>query len=1004
MSLSLETVILIGIIFVLIDIVIVIKLFANRLQKLIKDEKTDSNNDLFAESFVNEDSDSEIEKSFDELVNLNESLKMNDSLKSKVVNSMKFKKIEKKYIKNLSSIFWINRVEASVKLGLHNTENSRLALERALSKEKLFHVKLYIANSLGDMKDTRSIPVLVSSLINSHQWYRKKVNSIIVSFGKDFDDYIDKIIHRNETEIKELLVDFASQYPSENTKSFLLNFFNEEEYPDSKEKYAKMDNLGRCCGNCIYGRESNSLGNRICPYNGEVSPFFVCRRFKRLQVSIQGRLYNQKLRQTASLIVSRYYPDQLNDRKFLENEDLEIRKNAIRAIAKLNEKNIFTKLAAYLEEDELTAFIIGIIGEYIDTHPEYFYFLLKNYDSEKNEAIKSKYIEIFANKVEYFFIKMDLYKDVKNRKLILDIVNSNKNARIIDFLNRNKNIDIENEILSIVKEPISKNEIIRTDFSRYLDERILAKLSIERYVESPKEVVFKRDIKKMRNLAITLTFILAIVPIVYVIRHYDQLFITSLYRQAKTYVIDYNIYLVYYSIAINSVYLLLLLLSANNMKKQARLWSIKTKTMLFKKNMLPAISIIAPAYNEEMTIIESITSLLNLKYPEYELIVVNDGSKDNTLNTIIDRFDLKRVDYLIDSKINTKEVRGVYMNRSMPNLIVVDKLNGGKADSLNVGINVSTKEFFCCIDADSLLEDESLLKLASLELDMGVETPALGGNIFAANGCTIDKGVLSNIAIPKKIISRIQTVEYIRAFMTGRLGWANINGLLIISGAFGLFRKERVQDVGGYLTSSGRYAKDTVGEDMELVVRIRRHMEEINQKYKIAYAFNANCWTEVPEEYSALKKQRIRWHNGLIDVMFFHKKMLFNPKHKVSGLVAMPYFLIFEIIGPIFEIQGYIMIVLALLLGLLNVQIMILLFIVTILMGVLISLSSILIAENETKYFNLKEMAILVMFSIMENFGPRQIISFWRTAAYIRLLKKPESWDKIERKGFATAR
>lgn len=1004
MNLSLETVVLIGIIFILTDITIIIKLFANRLQKLMKDEKTDSSNAIFAESFVQEDANAENEKVFNELVNLNESLKMNDALESKIVNSMKFKKTEKKYIKKLGSIFWINRVEASVKLGLHNTEKSRLALEKALAKEKRFHVKLYIANSLGDMKDRRSIPVLVSSLINSHQWYRKKVNSIIVSFGKDFDDYLETILQRNETEIKDLIVAFASEYPSENTKLYLLKFLNEEEYPRLKEQYSKMDSLGRCCGNCLHGRESNASGKRICPYKGEVSPFFSCRRFKRLQVSIDGRLYNQKLKQTASLIVSRYYPQELNDRKFLENEDLEIRKNAVRAIAELNGKNIFSKLATYLEDDELTAFIIGVIGEYIDKHPEYFYFLLKNYDSENNETIKSKYIEIFSNKVEYFFIKMDLYKDDKNRNLILDIVNSNKNARIIDFLNRNKNLDIENEILSIIKDPIEHNDIIRTDFSRYLDERILEKLGIERYVESPKEAVFKRDVKKMRNLAMTLTVILAIIPLIYVLRHYGQLFTTSIYRQAKTYVIDFNIYLVYYSIAINSVYLLLLFLSSHNMKKQARLWNIKTKTMLFKKNMLPAISIIAPAYNEEMTIIESITSLLNLKYPEYELIIVNDGSTDKTLNTIIERFDLKRIDYLIDSKLNTKEVRGVYMNRSMPNLIVVDKLNGGKADSLNVGINISSKEFFCCIDADSLLEDESLLKLASLELDMGVETPALGGNIFAANGCTIDKGVLTNIAIPKKFIARIQTVEYIRAFMTGRLGWANINGLLIISGAFGLFRKERVQDVGGYLTSSGRYAKDTVGEDMELVVRIRRHMEEINSKYKIAYAFNANCWTEVPEDYSSLKKQRIRWHNGLIDVMFFHKKMLFNPKHKVTGLVALPYFLIFEIIGPIFEIQGYMMIVLALILGLLNVQLMILLFIVTILMGVLISLSSILIAENETKYFNLKEMAILVLFSIMENFGPRQLISFWRTAAYIRLLKKPESWDKIERKGFASAR
>ena len=1003
MNLSLETVILIGMIFVIIDIVVIMKLFANRLKKLISDEKSDSSNNLFADSFVSENEEDQTRKSLDDFFSLNDSLRVNASTEDKIISSEKFIKTERKYIRKLNSFFWIDRVEASVKLGSHKTETARLALEKALEKERLFHVKLYMANSLGDIRNRDSLPVLVSSLINSHRWYRKKINSIIADFGKDFDDYLNTLLGRNESEIKELIIDFALEYPSENTKLFLVNFLNEEEYPQSREKYAKMDSLVRCCGKCVYGRTSNAAGNRLCRYKGEVSPFYGCRKFKILHVSINGRLYNQKLKQTASAIVSRYYPEELDNPKFLENQDLEIKKNSIRAMAKSKDGEVFSRLMALLEDDELAQFMTVLVGEYIDSHPEYFYLLLRKYNSEKNEILRKRYIEILANRVEYFFIKMDLYRDQANRNLIRDIANSHKNARIIDFLNHNRNLDIENEILSIIKEPVNSNELLRTDCSRYLDQRILKKLGLEKYEEKKAEVEFKRDPKKLWSLVFTLILILSIVPAVYVIRHYSDLFTTSLYRQAKTYVIDFNIYLVYYSIAINAVYLILMLLSSNNMKKQARLWNIKTKTMMFKKNMLPSISIIAPAYNEEKTIVESINSLLNLKYPEYELIVVNDGSRDSTLDTVIQRFSLNRVDYIIDSRINTKEVRGVYMNSSMPNLIVVDKKNGGKADSLNVGINISNKEYFCCIDSDSLLEDESLLKLASLELDMGVETPALGGNIFAANGCTIDHGTLTNIAIPKNFIARLQTVEYIRAFMTGRLGWANINGLLIISGAFGLFRKERVQNVGGYLTSSGRYAKDTVGEDMELVVRIRRHMEELNQKYKIAYAFNANCWTEVPEEYDFLKKQRIRWHNGLIDVLFFHKKMIFNPKHRITGLVSMPYFLIFEVIGPVFEIQGYIMIVLALFLGLLNTQIMIMLFIVTILMGVLISLSSILIAENETKYFNLREMSILVLLSIFENFGPRQLISLWRTTAYIRLIAKSESWEKLERKGFARA-
>jgi cellulose synthase/poly-beta-1,6-N-acetylglucosamine synthase-like glycosyltransferase len=283
-----------------------------------------------------------------------------------------------------------------------------------------------------------------------------------------------------------------------------------------------------------------------------------------------------------------------------------------------------------------------------------------------------------------------------------------------------------------------------------------------------------------------------------------------------------------------------------------------------------------------------------LSQGRYELIIVNDGSKDKTLDVLIQYYDLIRVDHIFEYKLNTKPVRGIYMNRSIPKLVVVDKENGGKEDSLNAGINISRKEYFCGIDADSLLEDDALLKLASLVLDEGVETPALGGNVFPVNGCAIERGQIVNIQIPKKSLARFQTMEYMRAFMAGRLGWAKINSLLIISGAFGLFRKERVIRAGGYLTSRGKYAKDTVGEDMELIVRINRLMREIGIKYRIRYAYNANCWTEVPEDLQSLKRQRYRWHRGLIEILTFHKRMLFNPRYGRIGLLAMPYFLIFS--------------------------------------------------------------------------------------------------------------
>lgn len=396
-------------------------------------------------------------------------------------------------------------------------------------------------------------------------------------------------------------------------------------------------------------------------------------------------------------------------------------------------------------------------------------------------------------------------------------------------------------------------------------------------------------------------------------------------------------------------------------------------------------------------------SLLNLRYPDYELIVVNDGSPDETLNKVIEYYKLKKIDVVVNEEIQTQPIRGIYRNKALPKLTVIDKHNGGKADSLNAGINLASKRFFCGIDSDSLLEEDALLKVVAPLMDSEEETVAFGGNIFPINGCKVDKGVLEELRLPANILARFQTIEYLRAYMAGRVGWAYINCLLIISGAFGLFSKRRVVEIGGYLTSKSKYHKDTVGEDMELVVRLGRYMREQKLKHKIAYAFNANCWTEVPENMKILYRQRDRWQRGLIDILIFHKKLLFNRKYGRMGLISIPYFTIFEFIGPMIEIQGYFMVLMAFLLGLLNAKIALMLFISSILMGVVVSISAMIISLKQYPYFKLKEMFIMIYYAIIENFGFRQVSSFWRVTGYINSMKKPKGWGKMERKGFVKA-
>lgn len=473
-----------------------------------------------------------------------------------------------------------------------------------------------------------------------------------------------------------------------------------------------------------------------------------------------------------------------------------------------------------------------------------------------------------------------------------------------------------------------------------------------------------------------------------------------IHLQVRTYVIDFNYYLVFYSLSLSGINLSLLFLSAISANKQLRLWRAKGTSMLFKKRMLPSISVIAPAYNEEKTIINSTNSLLNLEYPDYELIIVNDGSKDATLQTLIRHFNLTRVNYHVREKLETRAIRGIYMNKNQPKLIVVDKMNGGKADALNTGINVSRKEYFCCIDADSLLDQDALLKLASLTLDENIETPALGGNVFPINGSAVDQGMIRKRKISDNPLVRLQTIEYLRAFMTGRTGWEQINSLMIISGAFGLFRKERVVNIGGYLTQSGIYQRNTVGEDMELVVRINRFMREKRQRYRVRYAFNANCWTEVPEDVVSLKNQRFRWQRGLLDTLFIHKKMIFNPSYGRIGFLAMPYFFIFEMLGPLIEVQGYLMVVLAFFLGLLNAEMVLLLLIASVLLGMVISVASLLLVDLNIEDLSVKAIIVLISYAFLENLGPRQLLSIARVGAYIEAVKNPDGWNKGERIGF----
>ncbi len=469
-------------------------------------------------------------------------------------------------------------------------------------------------------------------------------------------------------------------------------------------------------------------------------------------------------------------------------------------------------------------------------------------------------------------------------------------------------------------------------------------------------------------------------------------FLITYFSDGINFIESINWFFISYFFVINSIYIILVGVSFFYIRRQQKYFTVFDLEGLFQSDLYKSISILTPAYNEEVNIIDSVEALLQLQYPDFEVVVINDGSTDNTLGKLKSHFELYSVQVPEDLPIEHKPIRNVYRSRRYEYLIVVDKENGQKADALNAGINVSTKELLCSIDADSILDPDVLKKMlrAFIENDKLI---AAGGIVRIANGCTIENYIVKEVNVSKNYLARVQTVEYLRSFLFGRVGWDFFDSLLIISGAFGVFDRQAVIEVKGY-------AHDTVGEDMELIVRLHRRFREKNKNYSIKFLPEPVCWTEVPENWNDLSKQRNRWQRGLADSLWRHKKMLFNSSYGRLGLLAMPYFVFIELLGPVIEIAGYTYFLGLLITGNLNETFALLFITVAILLGVILSISALICEETIfRRYPTGKNISILTLFAFIENFGYRQIHAWWRFKGVLDFIKGKKHWGDMVRLG-----
>ncbi|MFC1522538.1 glycosyltransferase [Elusimicrobiota bacterium] len=505
-------------------------------------------------------------------------------------------------------------------------------------------------------------------------------------------------------------------------------------------------------------------------------------------------------------------------------------------------------------------------------------------------------------------------------------------------------------------------------------------------------------------------------------------------------------FIIAYFLAYNSINFFLLLVAFVRVRFFLRLKTFVSFDEIYKSGATPSVSLIVPAFNEGQTIVQSALSFANLEYPNYELIIVNDGSVDNTFKKLVSQFGFIRKDVGYSQAIPTARIRGFYeapkedssepphlaspargeekrewWGSGLKRIVLIDKENNGKADAINAGVNASTCTFICCLDADSILDRRALLELMQPVVQNPDEIFACGGQIAIANGCKIRSGRVVKTDLPSSPLAMFQAVEYIRSFTAGRTALAALNSLLILSGVFVVLKRDRVFQVGGFLTKNldSRVAleyccgQETVCEDMEIIVRIYRYVLERDINENVLFLPYPIAWSQVPEKISHFGRQRNRWYRGLAQVLSYHKVMLFNPKYRQVGMFAMPYQFLFEFLGPLIELTGYALVPVLYFSGMLHTEVFLLFLTVSIVYGMFLNLFAVLLglwSEGKLesargtslfRYSGVMSVFRLMFYAIFSMLGYRQLQLFYQARGFIDYLLKKQSWEKFEREEFS---
>ena len=459
-----------------------------------------------------------------------------------------------------------------------------------------------------------------------------------------------------------------------------------------------------------------------------------------------------------------------------------------------------------------------------------------------------------------------------------------------------------------------------------------------------------------------------------------------------------SLIVLFYFTALQLVLFTLLIISFFDMRRRLAQNYYADYEAVAKSHFAFPISVLVPAYNEETTVVDAVRSVLSLDYPQHEVIVINDGSTDDTMQTLTREFRLTRREIVVRRSLAIEgAIRGIYRSPAIPNLVLIDKEHGGKSEALNAGINVSRYPLFCTIDADSIFQENALLRVVRPFMEDPDRVIAVGGQVRVANGCKVERGRVVAPRLPQNILAAFQVVEYLRAFVASRLGLSALNNLLILSGVFSLFRKDVVVEVGGYRS-------DVVTEDMELVLRLHHAMREQERPYAIVFLPDPICWTEVPRTVGALARQRGRWHRGLVHSLWLHRSIFWQKKSGSLRWIGMPYYVLFELLGPIIEVLGYIVLPIAFFMGFLSPLYFWAFLFLSVTSGAFLSISAVFLEElSFGLYRSWGDFALMIAIGIIENFTYRILTLFFRLGAMVDIILGRGGWGKQERAGFGRA-